>query len=111
MGGQSAIDSGLDENALNARADESLCNITVAAANIKKNPAEVEAADELDNHGIAVPEPERAILNRKARGIAVRWIGYRLLLLPGEPKPGLALLQGRREGCEIELGNYRVLLV
>jgi hypothetical protein len=41
----------------------------------------------------------------------VRGIGYRLLLLPGEPKPGLALFQGRRKGCEIELGNYRVLLV
>ena len=43
-----------------------------------------------------MPEPERAILNRKARRIAVRRIRYRLLPLPGEPKtrvraaPGLA---------------------
>ena len=70
----------------------------------------MEAAYELDNHAIAVLKPKGAILDRKARRIAVRGIGYRLLSLPGEPKPRLALLQGRRQGCEIELRNYGVLL-
>jgi hypothetical protein len=70
----------------------------------------MEVAYELDNHPIAVPEPERAILNGKARRITVRRIGYRLLPFPGEPKPGLPLLQGWRQGREIELRNYGVLL-
>jgi hypothetical protein len=35
---------------------------------------------------------------------------YRLLPLPGKPKPGQALLHGWRQGCKIEMRNYRVLL-
>ncbi len=69
----------------------------------------MKAAYEVHDHPIAVPEPEGAILNREARGIAVRRIVYRLLPLPGEPKTGLALLQSRRQGCEIEPRSYRVL--
>jgi len=57
-GGQSTIDTGLDENAMNACSDESLCNITIAAAHIKKHPVAMEAAYELHNHPIAVLKPE-----------------------------------------------------
>ena len=109
-GGQSAIDAGLNQNAVNACGDESLCNITIAAANIEKHPAAMELAYNVHDHLIAVPEPKRSILNRKACGIAVSWIGHRGLLFPGKPKSRLSLLQGRRQGCEIELRNYKVLL-
>ncbi len=57
-GGQSAIYAGLDQNALNACRDKSLRNITVAAANIKEHSAAMGTSYELQNHQIAVPEPE-----------------------------------------------------
>jgi hypothetical protein len=69
----------------------------------------MEGAYELHNHPIAVPEPERAIFNCTARGIAVLRIGDCFLRFSGEPKTGLALLESRRQGCEIDLRNYREL--
>ena len=94
---------------MNAGRNKGLRNITVAAANIKEDPGAMKSPHELDNYVIAMPEPERAVLDREARRIPVRWIGYSPTILPSEPKTGLALLKCRRQGCEIEFLNYRLL--
>jgi hypothetical protein len=70
----------------------------------------MESGYALSNDAVTVPEPERAIFDRKAVRIAVCRIRYWRLILPCEPDTGFALLQGWRQGRNINGDSYCALL-
>jgi len=74
-----------------------VCHVAVATADIEKRAIRREATDQADDAAVAVAEPERSVLDREARGVAVRWIGHGGLLA-SKPEAVITQFETGRNG-------------
>ncbi len=105
MRSHGAVDAWLHQRAGDPSSDQGPGNIAVATTNIEKQPIGCKAADQADDTAISMKEPERAVFDLKAGGIAVRGIGD-FGLPASEPNARFAPLQPGRQRSQVPTGRH-----